>query len=59
MKRGEVRAVRSRMTGRESDIVIIGNDAFGESAATGWVIAPLDNRRLPRPARHRPLRPLL
>lgn len=43
MKRGEIRVIRSRVTGRDQQALIIGNDALNDSAATGWVItAPVD-----------------
>lgn len=43
MRRGEIRAIRSRVTGRDHHALIISNDALNESAATGWTItAPID-----------------
>jgi mRNA-degrading endonuclease toxin of MazEF toxin-antitoxin module len=43
VRRGEVRIVHSRVTGREQHALIIGNDALNDSEATGWAItAPID-----------------
>ncbi|HET9895490.1 MAG TPA: type II toxin-antitoxin system PemK/MazF family toxin [Streptosporangiaceae bacterium] len=43
MRRGEVRTIHSRVTGRDQHAVILSNDALNESAATGWTItAPID-----------------
>ena len=43
MRRGEIRVVHSRVSGRDQHALIIGNDALNDSAATGWVItAPVD-----------------
>lgn len=43
MRRGEVRVIHSRVTGREQVALIIGNDALNEAESTGWVItAPID-----------------
>ena len=43
MRRGEIRIVHSRVTGREQHALIIGNDALNDSDATGWAItAPID-----------------
>ncbi|MGH3275236.1 MAG: type II toxin-antitoxin system PemK/MazF family toxin [Streptosporangiaceae bacterium] len=43
MRRGEVRVIHSRVTGREERALIIGNDALNESEITGWVMtAPID-----------------
>ena len=43
MRRGEVRVIHSRVTGRDQHALIISNDALNESAATGWAItAPID-----------------
>ena len=41
MKRGEIRVVGSRVTGRETLALIVGNDALTD--LSGWVItAPID-----------------
>jgi mRNA-degrading endonuclease toxin of MazEF toxin-antitoxin module len=43
VRRGEIRIVHSRVTGREQHALIIGNDALNDSDATGWAItAPID-----------------
>lgn len=43
MRRGEVRIIHSRVTGRDQQALIISNDALNESGATGWAItAPVD-----------------
>jgi mRNA interferase MazF len=43
VRRGEIRVIQSRVTGREQQALIIGNDALNESETTGWVItAPID-----------------
>ena len=43
MRRGEIRVIHSRVTGREQHALIIGNDALNESESTGWIItAPID-----------------
>lgn len=43
MRRGEIRVIHSRVTGRDQHALIISNDALNESAATGWAItAPID-----------------
>jgi len=43
VRRGEIRVVHSRVSGRDQHALIIGNDALNDSAATGWVItAPVD-----------------
>jgi mRNA interferase MazF len=43
VRRGEIRLIRSRVTGRNQHALIISNDALNESAATGWAItAPID-----------------
>lgn len=43
MRRGEIRVIHSRVTGRDQQALILGNDALNESSATGWVItAPID-----------------
>lgn len=43
MRRGEIRIIQSRVSGREQHALIIGNDALNESESTGWVItAPID-----------------
>lgn len=43
MRRGEIRIIHSRVTGRDQHALIISNDALNESAATGWAItAPTD-----------------
>jgi len=43
MRRGEIRVVHGRITGRNQTAVIISNDALNESTATGWVAtAPVD-----------------
>ena len=43
MRRGEVRVIHSRASGRQQHALIISNDALNESAATGWAItAPID-----------------
>lgn len=43
MRRGELRIIHSRVTGRDQHALIIGNDALNESATTGWAItAPID-----------------
>ena len=43
MRRGEIRVIHSRITGRDQHALIISNDALNESDATGWAItAPVD-----------------
>jgi mRNA-degrading endonuclease toxin of MazEF toxin-antitoxin module len=43
VRRGEIRLIHSRVTGRETHALIISNDALNETAATGWAItAPVD-----------------
>jgi mRNA interferase MazF len=43
VRRGEIRVIHSRVTGRDQHALIISNDALNESAATGWAItAPVD-----------------
>lgn len=43
MRRGEIRILHSRVTGRDQHALIISNDALNESSATGWAItAPID-----------------
>jgi mRNA-degrading endonuclease toxin of MazEF toxin-antitoxin module len=43
VRRGEIRVIQSRVTGREQQALIVGNDALNESETTGWVItAPVD-----------------
>ena len=43
MRRGEIRVVHSRVTGRDQHALIISNDALNESATAGWAItAPID-----------------
>lgn len=43
MRRGEVRVIHSRVTGRDQHALIISNDALNESSATGWAVtAPID-----------------
>lgn len=43
MRRGEVRVIHSRVTGRDQHALIISNDALNESDSTGWAItAPID-----------------
>ena len=43
MRRGEIRVIHSRVTGREQHALILSNDALNESATTGWAItAPID-----------------
>ncbi len=43
MRRGEIRVIHSRVTGRDQHALIISNDALNETTATGWAItAPVD-----------------
>jgi len=43
VRRGEIRVIHSRITGRDQHALIISNDALNESDATGWAItAPVD-----------------
>ncbi len=43
MRRGEIRVIHSRVTGRDQHALIISNDALNETTATGWAItAPID-----------------
>jgi mRNA-degrading endonuclease toxin of MazEF toxin-antitoxin module len=43
VRRGEIRVIHSRVTGRDQHALILSNDALNETAATGWVItAPID-----------------
>jgi mRNA interferase MazF len=43
VRRGEIRVIHSRVSGRDQHALIISNDALNESAATGWVVtAPID-----------------
>lgn len=43
MRRGEIRIIRSRITGRDQHALIISNDALNEATTTGWIItAPID-----------------
>jgi mRNA-degrading endonuclease toxin of MazEF toxin-antitoxin module len=43
VRRGEIRVIHSRVTGREQHALIIGNDALNESESTAWIItAPID-----------------
>jgi mRNA-degrading endonuclease toxin of MazEF toxin-antitoxin module len=43
VRRGEIRVIHSRVTGRDQPALILSNDALNETAATGWVItAPID-----------------
>jgi mRNA-degrading endonuclease toxin of MazEF toxin-antitoxin module len=43
VRRGEIRVIHSRLTGRDQQALILSNDALNESSATGWVItAPID-----------------
>lgn len=43
MRRGEIRLIHSRVTGRDQHALIISNDALNETGATGWAItAPID-----------------
>lgn len=43
MRRGEIRVIHSRVTGRDQHALIIGNDSLNESETTAWVItAPID-----------------
>lgn len=43
MRRGEIRVIQSRVTGREQYALLIGNDALNETESTGWTItAPID-----------------
>lgn len=43
MRRGEIRIIHSRVTGRDQHALIISNDALNESATAGWAItAPID-----------------
>lgn len=39
MRRGEVRTLTSRVTGRERPALIVSNDALNESDAVSWVLA--------------------
>jgi mRNA-degrading endonuclease toxin of MazEF toxin-antitoxin module len=38
VRRGEIRIIHSRVTGRDQHALIISNDALNESSATGWAI---------------------
>jgi mRNA-degrading endonuclease toxin of MazEF toxin-antitoxin module len=43
VRRGEIRVIHSRVTGRDQHALILSNDALNETAATGWAItAPID-----------------
>ncbi len=43
MRRGEIRVIHSRVTGRDQHALIISNDALNETTATGWAItSPID-----------------
>jgi mRNA interferase MazF len=43
VRRGEIRVIHSRVTGRDQHALIISNDALTESTATGWAVtAPID-----------------
>jgi mRNA interferase MazF len=43
VRRGEIRVIHSRITGRDQHALIISNDALNESSSTGWTItAPID-----------------
>jgi mRNA-degrading endonuclease toxin of MazEF toxin-antitoxin module len=43
VRRGEIRIIHSRVTGRDQHALVISNDALNESATTGWTItAPID-----------------
>ncbi len=47
MRRGEVRVVHSRVTGRERYALLVGNDALNESDAVPTVLtAPIDTEGL-------------
>jgi len=43
VRRGEIRVIRSRVTGRDQHALIISNDALNQSESAGWAItAPVD-----------------
>src|SRR5262249_4368592 len=43
VRRGEIRIIHSRVSGRDQHALIISNDALNESATAGWTItAPID-----------------
>jgi mRNA-degrading endonuclease toxin of MazEF toxin-antitoxin module len=43
VRRGEIRVIHSRVTGRDQHALILSNDALNESVIAGWAItAPID-----------------
>jgi mRNA-degrading endonuclease toxin of MazEF toxin-antitoxin module len=47
VRRGEVRVLVSRVTGRERPVLVVGNDALNEADAVSWVLtAPIDTEDL-------------